>query len=72
MSEFRFAMDEEFGAAHARVIEHDLVIGALGDRTPVEALAAGTSALRVWLAVCEAQGVPTARRHGRGRPEPRR
>jgi hypothetical protein len=70
LSEFRFAMDEEFGAAHARVLEHDLVIRALGERTPTEALEAGVPARDVWLAICDAQGVPLARRHGRGRPKP--
>lgn len=70
MSEFWFAMDEEFGSAHARVITHDLVLGALGSRTADEALAAGVPARDVWMAICEAQGVPTPRRHGRGRPKP--
>ncbi|MDM4762555.1 DUF3046 domain-containing protein [Galbitalea sp. SE-J8] len=70
LSEFRFAMDEEFGAAHARVLEHDLVLRALGERTATEALAGGVPVRDVWLAICEAQGVAPSRRHGRGRPKP--
>jgi hypothetical protein len=71
LSEFWFAMGEEFGADHAKVLAHDLVLGALGERTPDEAIAAGVAAKDVWLAVCAAQGVPAGRRHGVGRRTPR-
>jgi hypothetical protein len=70
LSEFWFAMDEEFGAAYARVLSHDLVLSAIGGQTPDEALATGTPARDVWVAVCDSQGVPLSRRHGRGRPRP--
>lgn len=49
----------------------DTVIVALGNRTPEQALAAGLPARDVWLALCAAQDVPVARRHGAGRPDPR-
>jgi len=71
LSEFRRAVDDEFGPSYGAVLVHDLVLGALGGRTAQEALAAGVSAGEVWAALCEAKDVPAARRRGAGRPAPR-
>jgi hypothetical protein len=70
-SEFRRAVDDEFGEAYGRVVTRDLVLSSLGDLTADEALGAGLSPRDVWSALCEAEGVPVARRHGVGLPEPR-
>jgi hypothetical protein len=58
-------MDEEFGSGYSRVLAADLVLTMLGGRTAAEALAAGVPPKTVWLAVCEMQEVPPARRLGR-------
>ncbi len=50
----------------------DLVLPQCGDRTAVQALAAGVPPREVWLALCIATDVPPERRHGAGRWEPRR
>jgi hypothetical protein len=71
ISELRRALVDEFGAGFAAVLSHDTVLEALGGRTPDEALSAGVSARDVWMAVCDAQGIPDSRRRGAGRPEPR-
>jgi hypothetical protein len=72
LSEFRHAVTEEFGSAYGRVLLHDLVLTDLGSRTAEVALAEGVRVTEVWLALCRATDVPEARRHGAGRPEPRR
>lgn len=70
LSEFRFAVDTEFGAGYGGVVVNDLVLAQLGGRTAREALAAGVRPREVWLALCEATDVPESRRHGAGRPVP--
>jgi len=70
-SEFDRAVDDEFGQAYGRVVTRDLVLQALGDTTADEAIAQGQSPRDVWIALCEAEGVPVARRHGVGLPSPR-
>jgi len=72
LSEFRLAVDEEFGAGYASVLLQDLALGALGGRTAREALGAGVAPRDVWLALCEATDVPPERRHGVGQREPGR
>jgi hypothetical protein len=72
LSEFQLAMRAEFGEGYGRVVVNDLVLPSLGGRTASVALADGVPPRDVWLAVCEATDVPIARRHGAGRPEPRR
>lgn len=49
----------------------DQVLGALGGRTPDEALAAGESPSSVWNAICDAQDLPDDLRwhHRRERPK---
>lgn len=71
LSEFWTNMDYEFGAGYARVLAGDLVLGSLGNMTALEALEAGVAPKDVWLAVCETQDIPEARRLGPDR-EPRR
>ncbi|KQM24030.1 MULTISPECIES: DUF3046 domain-containing protein [unclassified Frigoribacterium] len=69
-SEFARAVEDEFGEAYGRVVTRDLVIQSLGDRTADQAIAQGESPRDVWLALCDAEGVPMGRRHGVGLPEP--
>ncbi len=71
LSEFQRAVTDEFGA-FGRVLTRDTVIVELGNRTADEALASGTSAREVWLALCRVQEVPPQRWHGAGRPTPPR
>ncbi|MDZ8171317.1 DUF3046 domain-containing protein [Microbacterium xanthum] len=70
-SEFRRAVDDEFGARGGALLD-DLVIPGIGDRTATDALDAGIPPREVWLALCVEMDVPEARRHGVGRLEPRR
>jgi hypothetical protein len=57
-------MEDEFAAAYARTLAGDHVIAALDGRTALEALSAGVRPREVWIAVCDAMGVPPERRHG--------
>lgn len=70
-SEFLRAVETEF-QARASSLVNDLVLGALGNRTAVEALADGAPPRDIWLALCAEMDVPDNRRHGVGRREPRR
>jgi hypothetical protein len=72
LSEFWFAMNEQFGEAYARVIVRDVALAGLNSRTGEEALAAGVPVKDVWLAICEALDVPLSRRHGVGQRKPTR
>jgi hypothetical protein len=63
LTEFWERMQARFGAAYADSVARDQVIGALGNRTIHEALAAGESAKTVWRAVCEHFDVPVRDRH---------
>jgi len=66
VSEFRRAVDEEFGETHGRVLVRELVLDELDGRTAERALAEGEAAGRVWMALCRANDVPHERWHGRG------
>jgi hypothetical protein len=57
-------MTDEFGAAYAAVIETDLVLTELGDRTAKQCHASGEDLREVWLAICRANSVPQSRWHG--------
>ncbi|ARJ04955.1 DUF3046 domain-containing protein [Cnuibacter sp. UC19_7] len=72
LSEFRRAVDDEFGRGYGAVVTNDLVISDLGERTAEEALRAGRTPREVWLALCKAADVPRSHWHGAGRPEPKR
>jgi hypothetical protein len=71
-SEFVRAVDDQFGEAYGRILLRDLVMSAVGERTAEQALAAGVPPRDVWLALCDAEGVPESRRYGVGLPTPRR
>ncbi|HEY8702256.1 MAG TPA: DUF3046 domain-containing protein [Arthrobacter sp.] len=58
-------MDDEFGAGYSRVLSSTLVLAGVGGRTADQALAAGVSPRKVWLALCDVQDVPPERRLGR-------
>lgn len=71
LSEFWQVMDAAFGPARARALADDLVLSALGGRTPNAALAAGVPARTVWDAVCDAMDLDDDARW-RHRDNPRR
>ncbi|KTS13655.1 DUF3046 domain-containing protein [Microbacterium testaceum] len=70
-SEFDRAVADEFGPRGGPLMT-DLVLSAVGGRTPAEALAAGVDPREVWLALCAETDVPPERRYGVGRLDPRR
>ncbi|MFZ4896030.1 DUF3046 domain-containing protein [Plantibacter sp. Mn2098] len=72
LSEFRTAVDDEYGAAYGAVLTSDLVLGDVGGRTAEQALKAGVPARDVWVALCRATDVPESRWHGVGRVQPGR
>lgn len=57
-------MNDEFGLAYAAVLEADLVLTELGDRTGAACLAAGVDPKEIWIAICKATNVPESRWHG--------
>lgn len=57
-------MNDEFGASYASVVEADLVLTELGDRTAAACIAAGEDPKNVWIAICKANNVPESRWHG--------
>lgn len=65
MSDFWRLMDDEFGAAYARSLARDHVLGALGNRTALEAIESGIKAREAWLALCIDMDVPVERQLGR-------
>ena len=68
LSHFWVLMNDEFGEGYASSLAQHLVLGVLGERTVVQALEAGESPRRVWLALCDAMDVPENRRHGLDKP----
>ncbi len=66
-SDFWRLMDDEFGRTYARSLAADQVMAALGDRTAAQALERGARPRDVWVSVCDAMGVPEARRGGTDR-----
>ena len=58
-------MDDEFGAAYARWLERDHVLGALGNRSALEAIESGIKPREAWLALCVDMDVPVERRLGK-------
>lgn len=59
---FRRLMADEFGDIRAATLTNDHVLGALGGRTPEQALDAGVPVKDIWRAVCEEFDVPRERR----------
>jgi hypothetical protein len=66
LSEFRIAVDDEFGEAYGRVVTRDLVLGDVGGLTADQAIKAGVPPRAIWLALCQASDVPESRRYGVG------
>ena len=61
-------MRDEFGDGPAQALARSHVLGALGDRTAEEALAAGEPPRQVWLALVKDLDVPQERWLGRDEP----
>jgi len=57
-------MNDEFGAGYAGSLARDHVIGALGNRTALQALDDGEPPRAVWLALCDDMDVPESHRLG--------
>src|SRR5665811_258521 len=72
MSDFWRLMDDEFGAAYARSLARDHVLGALGNRTPLEAIESGVKPREAWLALCVDMDVPVERRLGKELKDPKK
>ena len=70
LSRFWELMNDEFGEAYASSLARQHHVGALGDRTVLEALDAGESPRSVWLALCDDMDVPESRRLGVDRIPP--
>jgi hypothetical protein len=70
-SEFARAIVDEFGEGYGRVVTRDVVLATLGNVTADEAIARGDEPRDVWLALCDIENVPVARRHGVGLPKPK-
>lgn len=68
LSKFNELMKDEFGASYSQVILTDLVLGAFGDKTGQQALAAGEDPRDVWFEICKANDVPKERWHGKLKP----
>lgn len=64
LSHFWTLMNDEFGESYAGSLARDHVIGALGNRTALEALEAGESPRTIWVALCDDMDVPQSRRLG--------
>lgn len=67
MSHFWTLMNDEFGESYAGSLARDHVLGALDNRTVLEALEAGVPPREVWEAVCVDLDVPVEHRLGRDR-----
>ena len=66
LSEFRIAVEEEFGEAYGRVLTRDLVLDAVGGVSADQAIKAGVPPRAIWNALCDASDVPPERRYGVG------
>ena len=64
LSKFWSLMNDEFGESYAGSLARDHVVGALGNRTALQALDQGESPRTVWLALCDDMDVPESRRLG--------
>jgi Protein of unknown function (DUF3046) len=65
LSQFWTFMEDEFGRTYAASLARDLSLDELGGRTAEQALDDGVPPRQVWLALCDAQDVPEARRLGK-------
>jgi hypothetical protein len=62
LQEFWSRLDRHFGSMRAQGVARDHVFAALGGRTAVDAIEAGLSVRKVWLAICEEYEVPARER----------
>ena len=72
ISDFWRLMDDEFGVAYAHSLARDHVLGALGNRTPTQALESGIPPRETWLALCADMDVPRERWLGQELRSPRK
>jgi len=72
LSDFWRLMNDEFGAAYAHSLARDHVLGALGNRTPLQALESGIKPREAWLALCADMDVPAERWLGKELRSPKR
>ena len=62
LQEFWSRLDRHFGSMRAQSVARDHVFATLGGRSAVEAIDAGLSVRKVWLAICEEYEVPPKER----------
>ncbi|TQN41934.1 DUF3046 family protein [Blastococcus colisei] len=62
LQEFWSRLENQFGAMRAQSVARDHVFAVLGGRTAVDAIDAGLSVRKVWLAICEEYEVPVKER----------
>ena len=72
MSDFWRLMEDEFGAAYAHSLARDHVLGALGNRTSLQALESGVKPREAWLALCADMDVPAERWFGKELRSPKK
>ena len=62
LQEFWTRLDRQFGPMRAQSVARDHVFSVLGGRSAVDAIDAGLSVRKVWLAICEEYEVPAKER----------
>jgi hypothetical protein len=62
LQEFWSRLDGHFGSMRAQSVARDHVFAVLGGRSAVQAIDAGVSVRKVWLAICEEYDVPPKER----------
>jgi hypothetical protein len=62
LQEFWSRLDSQFGSMRAQSVARDHIFAALGGRSAIDAIDAGLSVRKVWLAICEEFEVPAKER----------
>ena len=62
LQEFWSRLETQFGPMRAQSVARDHVFSVLGGRSAVDAIDAGLSVRKVWLAICEEYEVPAKER----------
>ena len=62
LQEFWSRLDRHFGPMRAQSVARDHVFATLGGRSAVDAIEAGLSVRKVWLAICDEYEVPARER----------
>lgn len=65
LSRFYELVEDEFGQGFSQVVLNDTRLIEFQDKTPQQLIADGADTREIWLAICRAQQVPTARWHGK-------